>query len=72
MANNYQEMIVLMEKNEEFHHFANAMNEKFGLSWNQCKYFCHMSIRDFNKKNRIKREKELEELKEDLKRYSED
>ena len=29
-------------------------------------------IMNFNKKNRIKREKELEELKEDLKRYSED
>ena len=72
VADNYPEMILLMEENEEFHQFANAMNEKFGLSWNQCKYFCHMSIRDFNKKNRIKREIELEELKEDLKRYSED
>ena len=39
-------------------------NEKFGLSWNQCKYFSHMSIRDFNKKERIKRERVLEELKE--------
>ena len=72
VADNYHEMILLMEENEEFHQFADSMKEKFGLSWNQCKYFSHMSIRDFNKKNRIKREMELEELKEDLKRYSED
>lgn len=71
-ADNYPEMILSMEENEEFHQFANAMNEKFGLSWNQCKYFSHMSIRDFSKKERMKRKIELEKLKKDLKRYFED
>ena len=72
VAENYQEMIRLMEEKEEFQQFVNAMNEKFGLSWDQCKYFSHMSIRDFSKKERIKRETELKNLKEELKQYSEE
>lgn len=72
VADNYQEMILLMENNETFDDFAKAINEKYGLTWYQSKCFSHLSIRDFAKSERIKRERELEKLKEDLKRYSEE
>lgn len=72
VADNYQEMILLMENNESFSDFAKELKEKYGLTRYQSKCFSYLSIRDFAKSERIKRERELERLKEDLKRYSEE
>ncbi len=68
-AENYSEIIKLMEENEDFHDFAKIMQEKFGFTGNQCKYFTHMSIQDFSKKERQKKQAERERLLEDLRLY---
>ncbi len=45
-AENYSEIIKLMEGNDDFLDFAKVMQEKFSFTWNQCKYFTYMSIQD--------------------------
>lgn len=59
----------MMEDNEEFHQFTKAMWEKFGFSINQCNYFKHMTIQEFSKKEREKKQSELEHVKEELQIY---
>lgn len=58
-AEHYSEIIEIMEKSVDFPDFAKAMKERFGFSWDQSRYFQHMSVQEFSKKSR-------EEMKEKM------
>ena len=49
-AENYSEMIGIMEETDEFYEFAGKMKEKFGFSQEQSRYFQHLHIQDFNQR----------------------
>lgn len=68
-AENYTEIIKLMEENDEFSNFVKAANEKFGFTLAQCNHLKYMSINDFSKKEREKVKSKIESLKESLKMY---
>ncbi len=71
-AEKYSEIIEIMENSDEFYDFAEAMKERFGFSWNQSRYFQHMSIQDFNKESREEMRQKLDWLIQDKKRYEKD
>lgn len=71
-AENYSEIIEIMENSDEFHHFAETMEEKFGFSRDQSRYFQHMSIQDFNKKSCEEMRKKLDWLMKDKEMYEKD
>lgn len=71
-AENYSEMIEIMENADEFHHFANAMKDRFGFSWDQSRYFQQLSIQDFHKKSREEMRQKLDCLIKDKEMYEED
>lgn len=68
-AENYSEMIEIMEETDEFYQFAEKMKERFGFSWDQSRYFQHLHIQDFNKKSREEIWQKLDWLKEKKEMY---
>ena len=66
IVDNYSDMIQIMENASDFHTFAENMNEKYGLSFKQCKYFQYMSINDFTRTAKEKKKVELEHLMEHI------
>ena len=71
-AENYSEMIEIMEETDEFYQFAEKMKERFGFSWDQSRYFQHLHIQDFNKKSREEMRQKLDWLKEEKEMYEKD
>jgi DNA gyrase/topoisomerase IV subunit A len=68
-AENYSEMIGIMEETDEFYEFAGKMKEKFGFSQEQSRYFQHLHIQDFNKKSREEMWQKLDWLKKEKEMY---
>lgn len=68
-AENYLEMIGIMEETDEFYEFAGKMKEKFGFSQEQSRYFQHLHIQDFNKKSREEMWQKLDWLKKEKEMY---
>lgn len=68
-AENYSEMIGIMEETDEFYEFAGKMKEKFGFSQEQSRYFQHLHIQDFNKKSREEMRQKLDWLKKEKEMY---
>lgn len=66
IADNYPDMIQIMKDNTDFHKFSKVMNEKYGLSFRQCKYFQYMSINDFSIKSKERMKAELERVSEHI------
>lgn len=71
-AEHYSEMIEIMENSDDFDDFAKTMKERFEFSWNQSRYFQHMSIQDFNKKSREEMRQQLDQLIVCKERYEKD
>ncbi len=71
-AEHYSEIIEIMENADEFHHFAKAMEERFGFSWNQSRCFQYLSIREFNKESREETRKKLDRLRGQKEMYERD
>ena len=68
-AENYSEMIGIMEETDEFYEFAGKMKEKFGFSQEQSRYFQHLHIQDFNKKSREEMWQKLDWMKKEKEMY---
>lgn len=66
IAENYSNMIKIMEENTEFSAFAKIMKEKYSLDYKQCKYFQYMSINDFTNKSREEKRLLLKRVVENI------
>ncbi|WP_251208615.1 DNA gyrase subunit A [Acetatifactor aquisgranensis] len=71
-AENYPEIIAIMENADGFHEYAETMREKFGFSQEQSRYFQHMSIQDFDRKKREETRKKLDWLMNSREMYEKD
>lgn len=68
-AEHYPEIIQIMENSADFPDFAGKMEAKYGFSWNQSRYFQHMSIQEFNRKAREEMRERLRILTEEKEMY---